>query len=153
MEQALESCDAVVSALGQAVGETSIFSAACRNILSAMEKNSISRFVGLTGLNVDTLQDIKTGYTASATEWMYANYPKTTADKQVEWEMLHASDVDWTLLRLPLLDLTEEKPAINSSLTDCPGQRISAASLASYIVNYLANPGWIRQAPFIANTE
>ncbi len=151
VEQTLEGCDAVVSALGQPVGETSIFSVACRNILSAMEKHGIRRFIGLTGLNVDTPGDSKSGYTASATEWMYANYPNTTADKQVEWEMLNASTMDWTLLRLPLIELTESKPHVRMSLTDCPGRKISASSLADYIAKELENPQWIRQSPFIAN--
>ncbi len=153
VEQMLEGSDAIVSAVGQPVGEPSIFSSACRNILSAMEKNKIRRFIGLTGLNVDTPGDSKTGYTASATEWMYANYPRTTADKQVEWEMLNASATDWTLLRLPLIEMTESKPPVRMSLTDCPGGKISAASLADFIVGLLNNADWIRQSPFIANAE
>jgi hypothetical protein len=35
--------------------------------------------------------------------------PYTTADKQRELELLSESDIDWTLVRLPLIELTDKK--------------------------------------------
>lgn len=41
-----------------------------------------------------------------ATDWMYQNYPETTKDKQTEYNPLSESNLDWTLVRLPLVDRT-----------------------------------------------
>ncbi len=142
---------AVISAIGQPVGESSIFGDASRNIINAMEFFSIRRYIVLTGLNVDTPNDLKSPYTAGGTAWMKANYPKTTADKQVEYEMLNASALDWTLVRLPLIELSDEALEINCSLIDCPGEKISAQSLALFLVDQISSKHYPMQAPFIAN--
>ncbi|HEY4966636.1 MAG TPA: NAD(P)H-binding protein [Puia sp.] len=144
-------CDAVISTLGQPKGEPSIFSEATRNVIRAMDFFQIKRYILITGLNVDTPADKKGLYAASATAWMKTNYPETTADKQLEWEILTGSGLDWTLVRLPLIELTDQDMPISTSLLDCPGEKISATSLAGFLVGQLADKTFIRQAPFIAN--
>src|ERR1700688_2266738 len=104
-----EGCQAVISTLGQPKNEPTIFSDATRNVIAAMEFFRIRRYIVITGINVDTPQDDKTGYAEAATEWMKDNYPKTTADKQKEWELLDSSLLDWTLVRLPIIELTDQK--------------------------------------------
>jgi|SRR5450432_597515 len=144
---------AVISTLGQPVGEPSIFSDATRNVLRAMNDFQIKRYILTTGINVDTPQDRKSGYTASATEWMKANYPKTTADKQAEWELLEASTLEWTLVRLPLIELTNDSPELKKSLFDCPGEKISATSLAVFLVDQLSDKTYLMKSPFIATVQ
>jgi NAD(P)H-binding len=111
----------------------------------------IKRYILTTGLNVDTALDKKGAYATSATAWMKANYPETTKDKQLEWEILNRSGLDWTLVRLPFIDLTEQDLQISISLSDCPGEKISATSLAGFLVKQLTDKTYIKQAPFIAN--
>jgi putative NADH-flavin reductase len=83
-----EGCQAVISALGQPKGEEPIFSEATTNVIRSMNECGIKRYILITGLNVDTASDKKNPKTAFATEWMKNNYPKTTADKQREFELL-----------------------------------------------------------------
>jgi hypothetical protein len=82
---------------------------------------------------------------------MKVHYPETTADKQQEYELLCNSDVDWTLLRLPLIGLTEESGAIETSLEDCPGEGIYAIDLAWFLIHQLGDARYVKQAPFLAN--
>ena len=147
----LEGCNAVISTLGQPRGEASIFSAATKNVLSAMERLNIHRYVVTTGLNVDTPSDKKGMKTKMATDWMKENYPKTTLDKQVEYDLLSQSDINWTLVRLPLIELTDEKRIVNASLEDCPSDKVSSADLACFLVEQLSTEAYNRKAPFIAN--
>jgi uncharacterized protein YbjT (DUF2867 family) len=147
----IDGCDAVISTLGQPKAEPSIFSDATRNVIRAMDFFHIKRYVLTTGLGVDTPMDKKGRYAASATAWMKVNYPETTQDKQLEWEILNGSGLDWTLVRLPLIDLTESDLPINISLSDVPGEKISATSLAGFLVKQLTDKTYIKQAPFIAN--
>jgi putative NADH-flavin reductase len=148
----LQGCETVINTIGQPKGETvSVFSAAGKNIMRAMDRHGMKRYIVLTGLTVDVPGDQKGIYAAGGTQWMKMNYPVTTADKQAEWELLQASDLDWTMVRVPLIDLSEGKPKISVSLTDCPGEKISAASLADFLVNQVQERTYIKQSPFIAN--
>ncbi|GGB02145.1 NAD(P)-dependent oxidoreductase [Puia dinghuensis] len=146
-----EGCTAIISTLGQPKGEPSIFSQATRNVLTAMQAINIKRYILTTGLNVDTPVDKKGPVTQAGTNWMREHYPETTADKQLEYELLAGSAVDWTLVRLPLIGLTENSEAIATSLEDCPGTGIHAADLARFLVSQVLDKNYIRQAPFLAN--
>lgn len=143
---------AVISTLGQPKGEPSIFSQATRHVIRAMEECAISRYIVTTGLNVDMPGDLKGEKTQAATEWMKEHYPETTTDKQVELQLLSESNVEWTLVRLPWIEQTGTHGPVNVSLTDMPGDKISATSLAIFLVQQLSDRAYIRQAPFIANS-
>lgn len=144
-------CTAVISTVGQPAGEPSVFSDVSAKILKAMDVLDIKRYICATGLNVDTPFDAKGPKTKFGTEWMYQNYPKTTADKQVEYEVLTTSKLDWTLVRLPMIQQTDDLPNVITSLQDCPGDHISASSLGAWMVKQLSSDEFVRQAPFIAN--
>jgi putative NADH-flavin reductase len=147
----IKGCRAVISTLGQPKGEGPIFSQATTNVIRSMNEYGIKRYILITGLNVDTGLDKKSQKTAVATEWMKNNYPQTTSDKQRELDLLSESDIDWTLVRLPLIELTAEKREWKASLEDCPGEKISATDLADFLIGQLAEQAYIRKAPFIAN--
>lgn len=152
--QLVEGCQAVVSTLGlgQPNSETSIFSQSTKNVLRAMEAWNVRRYMVITGLNVDTPFDQKSPKTKFATDWMKTNYPLTTADKQLEYSVLVDSDLDWTLVRLPLIEQTEEKRGVLVSVEDCLGDKISATDLAIFLIEQLTDRTYVRQAPFLANS-
>lgn len=143
--------DLVMSTLGQPKGEKSIFSDAAGNIIKAMDSHGISRYIVTTGLSVNTSSDQKNERVKMATEWMYQNYPETTADKQKEYELLLESNLDWTLVRLPLINLTDENFTTEANLTDCKGENISAADLAEFLASQIENSDYIRKSPFLYN--
>lgn len=146
-----EGCQSILSMLGQPKGEPSIFSQATKNVILAMKHFSIERYILTTGLNVDTPFDKKGIKTKMATEWMKVNYPETTNDKQFEFEVLSGSDINWTLVRLPMIEQTELRSKMLVSLEDCPGEKISATDLAYFVVEQLSDGAYARKAPFIAN--
>ena len=147
----LAGCDAVLSCLSQPVGEPSIFSVATRNILRAMQAHQISRYITTAGLNVDTPTDQKSAQTQFGTKWMYENFPVTTKDRQAEYQLLADSSTRWTMIRLPLINQTDEVSQIDISLVDCPGNHISATNLALFMIRQLTGEEFVRQAPFIAD--
>jgi len=144
-------CDAVISTLGQPRGEASIFSQATRNVIRAMDEANINRYILITGLNVDAPSDKKSTRTTMATDWMKSNYSETTHDKQVEFHLLSASNVDWTMVRLPLIEQTDNIRGVVVSLEDCPGDHISSADLANFLLQQVSDTSYIRKAPFLAN--
>lgn len=152
IDSLFEGCSAVISTLGQPVGEESIFSDAARNILQVMQERGIKRYIVTAGLNVDAIGDEKSEKVGLATDWMYQNYPKTTKDRQVEYELLAESPIDWTMVRLPMIIQTEEHFPVEVSLMDCPGENISAADLAVFLVDQLSSGTYVKKSPFIANS-
>jgi len=149
----LKDCDAVISmlGLGQPNSEKNIFSTSTQNILEAMEDFKINRYLVITGLNVDTPFDQKGMKTKMGTDWMKANFPETTADKQKEFEILSASNVDWTLVRLPLIEQTDERSSVDVNLKDCTGDKISATSLALFLIEQLESKSYSKKAPFLSD--
>ncbi len=149
----VEGCEAVISTLGLGipVSEPTIFSQATTNILHAMNEHKVRRYIVTTGLNVDTPLDKKSPKTLFGTDWMRKNYPISTANKQTEFEILSSSKVDWTLVRLPLIEETDESSEIIVSLEDCLGDKISAMDLANFIIQQLSTDKFVRKSPFIAN--
>lgn len=146
-----EGCEAVISSVGFRSGEAPIFSQATQNILRAILECGVTRYISLTGLNVDTPYDRKTRATQAGTEYMKNNFPLTTTDKQTEYQLLTESTVDWTLVRLPWIHLTDSAEEVLVSLEDCPGEGVSAGALARFLVAQLSDKSYIRQAPFVAN--
>lgn len=149
----LKGCTAVLSTLGQPKGESSIFSTATKNVLQAMKTLGIQRYIVTTGISVNTPLDNKNPKAQFGTNWMYENFPATTSDKQVEYDTLTKSDVDWTLIRLPLINLTDEKGEVVADLKDCLGEKINAADLAEFMLNTLLENTFVKVAPFIATRD
>lgn len=147
----IKDCDVVISTLGQSVGEKSIFSDATGNIIKAMNSYGINRYIVTTGLNVNTPFDHKNEKVKMATDWMYQNYPETTTDKQKEYELLNESNLNWTLVRLPLINLTDESFATETSLQDCKGETISATDLAKFLISQMDDQTFCKQSPFLYN--
>lgn len=147
----LEGCNVVVSTLGQPKEEKSIFSDATNNIIKAMEYYQIKRYVVTTGLSVNTFLDHKNEKIKMAADWMYQNYPETTTDKQREYEILAESNLYWTLVRLPLINLTDESFKTETSLQDCKGENISATDLGKFLVSQIDDETFIKKSPFLYN--
>ncbi|OCK49945.1 epimerase [Chryseobacterium sp. CBo1] len=147
----LENCNVVLSTLGQPKGEKTIFSDATKNIISAMNHYQIKRYIVTTGLSVNTPFDNKNENVKLATDWMYQNYPETTVDKQKEYELLTQSNLDWTLVRLPLINLTDDSFKTETSLEDCRGKNISATDLGEFLVSQIDDETFIKKSPFLYN--
>lgn len=147
----VDGCQAVISTLGQPRGEAPIFSPATRNVIQAISQSNVDRYILTTGLSVDTPLDKKGSKTKMATDWMRSNYSETTFDKQIEFDVLSKSYVKWTLVRLPLIEQTDERRKVIVSLEDCPGDRISSSDLACFLIEQLSDESYVRKAPFIAN--
>lgn len=144
---------AVISMLGLSIpaSEPTIFSTSTAHIIKAMNTCGINRYLVTTGLNVDTPFDNKGKQTAMATEWMKNTYPTSTANKQQEYEMLVNSTINYTLVRLPVIEQTGDLRPVLVSETDCPGTTISATSLAHFLIEQLSSEVYNRKSPFIAD--
>ena len=147
----IEGCSSVISTLGQTKGENPIFSQATSNIIKVMNALNVKRYIMITGLTLNTVYDRKSFKTKLLSKFMKISFPAIVADKQKEYLILSASNLDWTVIRLPLIEQTESSGTIKISLTDCPGKKISSTDLAIFLINQLSDGSYIRKSPFISN--
>ena len=147
----INGCSAVISTLGQTKGETPVFSITAQNITKAMNLLYVQRYLVITSLTLDTPDDKKSRGTKFQSKMMKLIFPSIIADKQKEYEIISKSALDWTVVRLPFIKLTESTGEIKISLTDCPGKKISSTDLSNFLIDQLTDERFIRKAPFIAN--
>lgn len=150
----IKGCDAVISLVGQRMGEPLVASEATRHVIRAMaevfEDSDTKRYLLISGINLDSPFDRKGPETLAATTWMKENFGEIHQDKQKAYDILQNSDLDWTLVRVPMIAFTEERGEIGVSLEDAPGQNIGAADIATFLIEQLSDPTYIKKAPFIA---
>lgn len=147
----VQGCGTVLSMIGQKPDEVLISSLATANILLAMQEYSIKRYILLSGITPDAPGDKKSEKVQQSSAWMRQTYPEVTADKQKAYEFLVASNINWTMARVPWIEQTEEKRGIITSLKDSSGESISTADLADFFVSQLKDNTYIRKAPFVAS--
>lgn len=145
----LSGCQAVINTISQRKGEPLVAFIATELVLHAMTAFHISRYIVLAGLNIDVPSDKKSPQTAAATTWMKTNFPEIQKDRQLAYQLLAENRVNWTLVRVPMIEFTEKKSEIETGLFDCKGTSISAASLGEFLVDILHNKTYFCRAPFV----
>ena len=145
----INGCNVVISTLGQTKGEDPIFSLATKNIVSAMEALQIKRYIVLTGLTLDIASDKKGFSTRMRSLAMKLLFRSTILDKKEEYKILNGTNLDWTIVRVPFIEISDERKAVEVSLLDCYGSRISSTSLAAFITDQINEHKYFRKAPFL----
>jgi len=147
----INDCNVVISTLGQTKGEDPVFSVAASNIVKAMDTLKIKRYIVLTGLTLDTQFDNKGFRTKMKSMIMKLFFRKIITDKQNEYKILQCSTLDWTIVRVPFIELTDNQRGYQISLTDCKGSSITSTDLARFLVGQINDESFVRKAPFIWN--
>jgi putative NADH-flavin reductase len=147
----VEGCSALISTLGQTKGEEPVFSQAASHIIRAMNAMKVRRYIMLTGLSIDTPHDRKSFLTKLLTFMMKLSFRAIIDDKQKEYTLWSGSNLDWTVVRVPMIEETDQARPVKISLTDCPGKKISTTDLANFLISQLSDDRYIGKAPFIAN--
>lgn len=147
----IKGCDVVISAIGPRKDEPLISSLSTINILTAMQELGIKRYISLAGLNLDTAGDNKSETNKAKSDWMRQNFPEAVADRQKAYDILVESEIDWTILRLPWIEQTDERRGVIVDLCDCPGEKISTTDLADFVIGQIEDRFYLREAPFVVS--
>ncbi|RAJ37011.1 NAD(P)-dependent oxidoreductase [Pedobacter cryoconitis] len=149
--QLIEGCDVVISAIGQNKDDILISSLATENIIKAMQEFKLSRYILLTGSNLEVPGDQKSAKNLEGTAWMKATFPVFVADKQKAYEILTTSSIDWTIVRLPWIEKTTERRGLAVDLKDCLEELISTTDLADFLISQITDTTYVKKAPFVAS--
>jgi len=146
----VKDCDAVVNCIGQRPGEPMVASRATKNVLNAMSNFGLERYILLAGLNIDTPSDKKSHKTIMATDWMKTNFPEIQKDRQLTYDILVESNINWTQVRVPLIVFSDDTFQVSVDLEDCLGEKITAADISKFIIKEMTESKFSRQSPFIS---
>lgn len=104
VERTVAGADAVIWAAGatrNAADQVGLFETGARNLVAAMERNGVTRLVGLSGAGITLVGERKPfgGRLISAVVGLLVRH--VVAAKQREYEVFRSSTLDWTLVRPP----------------------------------------------------
>lgn len=149
----LGSVDAVLSAIGTHGRQpTTVYSVGVANIRDAMHTADVQRFVGISALPVTPPAEL-----GRAERWIFvpllsAFFGEMYADMTRMEQVLHDSDLDFTIMRPP--QLTNERAtgkyrtAINQHL--CHARKISRADLATEMLRVIPDRETVRATVSLA---
>jgi putative NADH-flavin reductase len=147
----LQGCDAVISTIGPSKSEPDTCSITTGNVIQAMQAFKIRRYIELAGLAVDTPTDKKGFITKLLVSIMRLFFPAIIGDRQKGYRLLSGSDLDWTLIRSSMIELTDSKRIVKTSLEDIPGRKVSSTDLALFMIRQLSDDQFIGKSPFISS--
>lgn len=151
VENAIAGHDAVLSVLGPAKGSSKeMLRSAARNIISAMERHGVRRYVGLTGAGVAAPGD-----PSSMGRMIMLSLLKLLArdlleDSEQSVQIITGSDRNWTYLRAPVLTNGPRTGKYRTgTLKMGPGARASRADVADCMLRLLKDQDSYGKMPMI----
>lgn len=152
VEAAIANQDAVLSALGHKkwLIKTSILSRGTRNILAAMKKFGVTRFVCETSLGLgDSRGQLGILYTFFLIPILLYFYFQ---DKELQEKYIMQSGLDWVIVRPAALTNGKQTGAVNEG-KDVGSlwftHRISRADVASFMLSGLKDDRYVKDTPGI----
>ncbi len=154
VSQAVAGAEAVLSVLGP-TGNNPAFtvSQGMDNILAAMKTNGVKRLIVSAGAGVGDPRDKPTLVHAFFGTMVKRLSKNVYQDMRQVVEKVRASDVDWTIVRVPMLT---DAPRTGNVWSGYVGRemssRITRADMADYMLKQLTDRSHVRQAPAISNS-
>src|SRR5258708_3453382 len=155
VEETIRGTDAVISFIGGASGSPNdIKVIATRHIVTAMQKNNVTRFIRLGSVPFGVFAQ---GDKLNFGRRLMASLAKTLMWAEVDDErqsirLTEQSELDWTVVRAPFL--TNQSAKGNYRVVHLgidAGSSITRADLAAFVLDELKNARYIRQMPLVSN--
>ncbi|MGB4768460.1 MAG: NAD(P)H-binding protein [Candidatus Saccharimonas sp.] len=152
VEAMLVGADLVISTLGSwGTKQKDILTAAMSNIVPIMESQGITRVISLTGAGVLLSSDAVAWYDRLNVAMLALVAPKILHDGENHLKILTASQLDWTVLRSPVMTNRTAHCYRLQSRPPLPWQTVSRDNVAQAIVNLIDSTEYAQIAPFITN--
>jgi putative NADH-flavin reductase len=153
VDEAIASADAVISLLGPRENKPVFtITQGTEHILAAMDRHGVERLVISVGAGVSDPNDdpnlvdrvIKFALKL-VSRWVYADMARAVA-------RVRQSDVNWTVVRVPMLTDDEAKGEVKSGYVGRGvGPRLSRADMANFMLDQVESDAFTRKAPAISN--
>ena len=156
VRRVVDGADVVLSALGQrSLGNEQLLERAVPLILAAMQQTGVRRIIalGAAGTSSDAFQ-----CQPAPLRWLIQGlfyrivlkYPM--ASQKVQWNLLSASGLDWTIVMPPKLvnSRGRGKYCVYGNALAPYGLRIARADVADFMLQQIKNPEWVGKGVYIS---
>ena len=154
IESAVTGADAVISVLGPRGGsKNKPITQGMQNIITAMKKQNVRRLVITSTLSAKDPNDPLNFRTKAMVNLVKVTMHDAYKDIVGTAETVRNSDLDWTIVRLTMLNNNPKSGKVN---VGCVGKGevgawISRADLAEFLLRQVQDTKYLRQAPAISN--
>lgn len=155
LEEAVRGADAVLSAVGPpnyGTIDPALYKRGMQSIVAVLDRQSVRRYIH-TGGAVHPGGENEAWSPGRRLLRLFLNLvarPVLTA-KSWEWEVLKASDLDWTLVRPPRIREGGATKCIAADARRLARTQVNVEDLASFMLDQVTEPTWIRLAPLVAS--
>jgi putative NADH-flavin reductase len=153
-DQSMKGQDAVLSALGHKryIFKTAILSEGTKNIIEAMQRQKVKRFICITSLGInDSRFKLGLYYTLFVIPFILFFY---FLDKSKQEKLIFKSDLDWTIIRPGQLTNGKKRLKYKHGLNVgnyIITRMISRADVADFMIKQLNDSTYLRMTPGITN--
>lgn len=147
----LKKCDVVISLVSSWKSKnTAVLTNIMNLIIPAMKEAHVSRIISLTGADARLDSDVLS-LTHIVTHTLISKLNnKVLDDSESHLFLLRNSDLDWTVIRSPIMvNIDTNKKYTLSSIRPKPWQTINRQHVATAIIDQIKNNDFIKQAPYI----
>lgn len=156
LEETVKGTDVVISTIGPPMkkcGDPEYYKNTMEKIVAVLEKQKIKRYIHIGG--AAHLGGVNENWTIGRkilrTVLKIIAKPVLVA-KQLEWEVLKKSSLDWTLVRPPgiMKEIFRGKGTIADE-KNLARTKVNVEDLAAFIVEQINSKDWIKKAPLVAS--
>lgn len=155
IEEAIRGCDAVISALGPGPNEPGlIIATGTANIVTAMQQHGVSRLIAIATPSYRHPRDGFDPLIWLAVFLIRTFLPNAYRNVVRLSEVVVASELDWTLARIPLLSNRPSTGPARTGYVGDPGiglTRTSRAALAEFLVSQVTDVTFVHEAPLVCS--
>ncbi|PWW02426.1 putative NAD(P)-binding protein [Paenibacillus cellulosilyticus] len=145
IERAVEGADAVIELMGAVSKGT-------ENIIAAMKKHRVRRLIAASALSVSDPKDRFQLGRQLLLAMVRMIIPRNVKEVRRAAELVRASDLEWTLARIPILtDKPGGFPKADYYGHGMIGIKLTRADLAAFLYGQLMDTRFIRQAPAVSS--
>jgi putative NADH-flavin reductase len=151
--RAVQGADAVVSAIGgTGPGNPAVLQQGTAAIVTAMRRHGVGRLIVIQGFHLPFPGDPRNLGRPVMTAMLRLWNRHLITDSHQMAEVLRESELDWTLIRMPLLTAGPAAEGYRvGHLALGPWSRVTTGQVADFTLACLATGGFAREAPMIAD--
>ena len=153
VEQTIAGAEAVISVLGPTSNKPTFeVSQGMANILSAMKIQGVRRLILSAGAGVADPNDAPKLFNHVMNFLLKMMAKNVLADMSKVVEMVRSSDLDWTVVRLPMLTDDPKTGSIKVGYVGKGmGSRIARVDIAGFMLEQVKDKTYLRKSPAISN--
>ena len=155
IDSAIEGTEAVLSTIGPPPGkpcDPEQYREAMKNIVAVMEKHAVKRYIHIGGAvhqgGENEIWDFKRKFLRFFLNLM--SKPILIA-KELEWEVLKSSDLNWTLVRPPRIKGGKISKKLMADEKNLYSLSVSVEDLSDFMLDQVKSQEWIKKAPLVSS--